>query len=421
MKVAILITDLITNGGAPRQAMLLARWLRAFGHGATLYAVRYCPENCFPEIAASLDIRAVHRLSLAEVRRRNRGRHHGIAGGAKRHLWESRELANLVRDPHDILNPHVRGATRAAVACKRRTGAPIVWMCDDARNWEEPGYRPYYAPPVQWLFDRVMSRLEKPVVRQIDRIVALDHRVKRILESYYGRPVDVIRSGLDSVSFRAQPDAREVIRARYGIEPADFLLLWLGILEPHRHLEDALEGLRLLRLRGRTNIRLLIAGTPEFAPGYVRRLQELVERYRLGNFVRFHLSAVPESEMADYYSAADALVYLAENQCWGLGVFEALACDLPVIVSRACGAHEVLEDRRTAMLVAPRKSEELVDAVAELADAPELRRMLVAEARARVLNQITWEAYARNMLHAFEQVLGERSASVLADHREAFA
>lgn len=82
MRVAILITDLITNGGAPRQAMLLARWLQAFGHDATLYAVRYCPENCFPEIAASLDIRAVHRLSAADVRRRNRGRHHGIASGA---------------------------------------------------------------------------------------------------------------------------------------------------------------------------------------------------------------------------------------------------------------------------------------------------------------------------------------------------
>ena len=421
MRVAILITDLITQGGAPRQAMLLARWLRAFGHDATLYAVRYCPEKCFPEIAASLDIRAVHRLSLADVRRRNRGRHHGLASGAKRHLWESRQLADLVREPCDILNPHVRGATRAAAACKRRTGAPIVWMCDDARNWEEPGYRPYYAPPVQWLFDRVMSRLEKPIVSQIDRIVALDHRVKRILETYYGRPTEVIRSGLDSSSFRGRTDARREIRTLHGIQPDDFLLLWLGILEPHRHLEDALEGLRLLRLRGRADIRFLIAGTPEFAPGYARKLQELVERYRLEEIVQFHLSAVPEKEMPDYYSAADSLVYLAENQCWGLGVFEALACNLPVIVSRACGAHEVLEDRRTAMLVSPRNARHFVDAVSELAGSLELRRMLVAEARARVLNRVTWEAYARNMLRAFEHVLDGRAATLLADHREAFA
>jgi glycosyltransferase involved in cell wall biosynthesis len=421
MRVSILITDLVTSGGAPRQAMLLAQWLQTFGHDATLYAVRHCPEVCFPEIAAPLDIRAVQTLSPEEVRRRNGGRHHGLAGGVKRHLWECHQLADRVRGPCDILNPHVRGATRAAVECKRRTGAPVVWMCDDARNWEEPGYRSYYASPVQWVFDRVMSRMEKPVVREIDRIIVLDHRVKNILEKYYGRPVEVIRSGLDTASFSARPQAREGIRARHGIPANDFLLLWLGILEPHRRLEDAIEGLRLLRLRGRKDVRLLIAGTSAFAPGYASRLQELTTRYRLNDLVRFHLTAMPEKEMADYYSAADALVYLAENQCWGLGVFEALSCDLPVIVSRACGAHEVLRNRKTAMLVSPRDSRELANAIAELADTPGFGRKLVQEARAQVLNQITWEVYATNMLRTFEQVLGERAGHALSAHREAFA
>jgi glycosyltransferase involved in cell wall biosynthesis len=421
MKVAILLTDMITSGGAPRQAMLLAQWLQKFGHEATIYSNRYCPEICFPEIGASLDIRAVTRLSAADVAWRNRGRHHGLVGGVKRHLWESRQLADLVREPSDILNPHVRGATRAAVECKRRTGAPVAWMCDDARNWESPGYRPYYRPPVQWCFDQLMSRLEKPVVRNINRIVALDHRVQKILESYYGRPTDVIRSGLDAVEFRPRPQARWALRARHGIGVNDFLLLWLGIIEPHRRLEDALESMRLLRLHGRDDVRLLIAGTPEFSPGYVRMLQQIAERYHLGDLVRFHLARVPENEMADYYSAADSLVYLAENQCWGLGIFEAMACDLPVIVSRACGAHEVLEDRRTAMLVASRNSAELASAIAELADTPGLGAKLATEARARALSQITWEEYARNMLLAFERVLGETAALAPASHREVFA
>jgi len=421
MRVAILISDLTANGGAPRQAMQLALRLQVLGHDATLYAVRYCPENCFPEIAASLDIRSFERLSLTELRKRARGGHHGLASGARRHLWDSRRLADLVRDSCDVLNPHVRGATRAAVVCKRRLGAPVVWMCDDARNWEEPGYRPHYAPPVQWLFDRAMSWLERPVVRQIDRIVALDHRVKRILEGYYRRPVEVIRSGLDTSSFSARPQTRDEIRARHDIPPDDFLLLWLGILEPHRRLEDALEALRLLRLRGCRRVRFLIAGAAHFNPAYARKLRQIAARYHLEDFVRFHLSAVPEREMADYYSAADALVYLAENQCWGLGVFEALACGLPVIVSRSCGAHEVLDDRRTAMLVSPRNAAEIADAVEDVLEIPELGPQLVREARLRVLSQITWDAYARNMLRAFEQVLEERRHRVRAARREVFA
>ena len=421
MKVAILLTDMITSGGAPRQAMLLAQWLQKFGHQATIYSNRYCPEICFPEIGASLDIRAVARLSPADVDRRNRGRHHGLAGGAKRHLWESGQLADLMREPYDILNPHVRGATRAAVECKRRTGVPVVWMCDDARNWEEPGYRPYYRPPIQWCFDRLMSWLEKPVVRKIDRIIALDHRVQGILESYYGRPADVIRSGVDAVKFCPRAKSRESLRARHGIGVNDFLLLWLGIIEPHRRLEDALESLRLLRLHDREDVRLLIAGTPEFSRGYVRKLQEIVARYQLDDLVRFHLARVPETEMADYYSAADSLVYLAENQCWSLGIFEAMACDLPVIVSRACGAHEVLEDRQTAMLVAPRDPTKLAAAITDLADTAGLSAKLARDARTCVLSQITWEAYARNMLFTFERVLGDAAADTRAAHREVFA
>jgi glycosyltransferase involved in cell wall biosynthesis len=421
MKVAILLSELTANGGAPRQAMLLAQWLQTLGHGATLYAVRYCPENCYPEIGASLDIRAVERLSLAELRKRRHGRHHGLVRGGRRHVWESRQLAALVQDPCDVLNPHVRGATRAAVECKRRTRAPVVWMCDDARNWEERGYRTYYAPPVQWVFDRVMARMERPVVREIDRIIALDTRVKHILENYYGRPAEVIRSGLDPVSFRPRPGARDEIRARHGIGARDFLLLWLGILEPHRHLEDAIEALRLLRQHGRADVRLLIAGSSSFAPGYVRKLEALVARYRLDGWVKFHPAAVPEAEMADYYSAADALVYLAENQCWGLGVFEALACDLPAIVSRACGAHEVLEDRRTAMLVPPRDPVELARAIVDLADSQALREKLIRESRIHVLDRITWEAYARNMLRAFERVLAERHSDLAPVRGEVFA
>jgi glycosyltransferase involved in cell wall biosynthesis len=360
-------------------------------------------------------------LSLEEVRNRLPRRHHGLLRGIKRHFWESHQLANLIEEPYDILNPHVRGATRAAVACKRRTGAAVVWMCDDARNWEEPGYREYYALPLQWAFDRWMARIEKPVVRQIDRTIVLDSRVKEILEGFYGCSVEVIRSGLDASAFREQPEAREGIREKLGIKSGDFLLLWLGIIEPHRRLEDAIEAVRLLRLQGRNELYLLIVGAATFAPEYARRLQELVARYKLQDCVHFQLWPIPDNEMADMYSAADALVYLAENQCWGLGVFEAMACNLPVIVSRACGAQEVLEHGVTAMISAPRDPADLARHVQELLETPMLRERLVQEARVRVIRQITWEAYARNMLRSFEQVLGENKREVARGHRGAFA
>lgn len=421
MRVAILTTELIANGGAARQALMLAQWLETLGHHATIYATEHCPENCYPEVGRTLDIRAVGRISLEEARRRRHERHHNIVRGANRHLLACRALARLVDEPCDVLNPHVRGATRAAVLCKQRTGTPVVWMCEDARNWEQRGYRPYYSVPVQFVFDRVMGLLEKPVVREIDCVVTLDQRVKTIIERYYQRPAEVVHSGVDSISFQKHGKARDEIRVRHGIARNDFLLLWLGILEPHRRLEEVIEALHLLHLRGAGQVKFLIAGSDGIAPSYVQKLHQLASSYRLAGSVRFHLEAIPESEMADYYSAADALVYMAENQCWGLGIFEALACELPVIVSRACGAHEVLEHRETAMLVEPRRPENLARAVSDLIQNPDLAEKLSREARTRVLARFTWDTYARNMLRIFERVLADAEERVSPAHREVFA
>lgn len=421
MKISILTTELIANGGAARQVLMLAQRLEALGHRATVYAMEYCSENCYPEVARNLDIRAVERVSVQEVRRRSRERHHNILRGVNRHLVASRALARIVHEPCDILNPHVRAATHSAVLSKRQTRTPVVWMCEDARNWEQHGYRPYYTAPVQFVFDRVMGLLEKPVVREIDRVVTLDHRVKAIIERYYQRPAEVVRSGVDSISFCKREKARDGIRVRHGIARNDFLLLWLGIVEPHRRLEDVIEALRLLHLRGAGQVKCLIAGSGTIAPEYVQNLHRIAADYRLAGSVRFHLVSIPEREIADYYSAADALVYMAENQCWGLGVFEAIACNLPVIVSRSCGAHEVLLHGETAMLVDPRRPESLARAVTDLIANPSLAEKLSKNARMHVLSRFTWEAYARDMLRIFNRVLSDAAQTVTPLRREAFA
>jgi len=141
-----------------------------------------------------------------------------------------------------------------------------------------------------------------------------------------------------------------------------------------------------------------------YAPKYARQLREFVTEHRLESVVHFALGSVPEEEVADYYSAGDALVYPCENYAWGLSVFEAMACGTPVIVSRGCGAHEVLEDGETAMLVPPRDAEGILRAVTALADRPDLHRRISLQGQQYVQHHMSWERYAREMLEVFGQV-----------------
>lgn len=413
MRISLLIVDLIVNGGSQRQLLQLGKWLQEFGHTVTIYAYRYSPTGCYPELTRSLDVRYVKRCDPHSLPKNPYAMHRRLLLGTKRHLYESWKLAQLIRQPGDVLNPHARAATRAAVYCKRRTGVPVVWMCNDAANWEQPGYRPYFSSPLQWLFDRVMTRLERPVVRDIDRIVALDHRVQKIVEGFYGRPTQVVRSGLDWQAFCERPGARNKIRERHRIPDSAFLLLWLGILEPHRRLEDALEAMRRLREHP-DDIRFLVVGSDAFATRYARQLREFVARHGLDPTVQMVFRSVREEEMPDYYSACDALVYPCENMAWGLAVFEAMACGRPAIVSTVCGAQELLRDRETGLLVPGRDPAALAKAVLELARHRPLWARIAHNAREFVRQQLSWDKYARDMTEVFHETIGKPAALVRA-------
>jgi glycosyltransferase involved in cell wall biosynthesis len=401
MRISLLTVDLVINGGGPRQLLYLAKWLQEFGHQVTIHAYRYNPARCYPNLTALLDIRCVERLDRDWRHDKGHVPSHNPILGAKRQFYESWRLSRLIQDPGDLLNPHDRIAARVAVQWKRKTGAPVVWMCNDAANWEQPGYRPTLPSVLQGLKDRMLGYLDQRAAREFDDVVVLDHRVKQIIEDFYGRPAHVIRSGLDLTAFSEREEGQR-IRERHQIPENSFLVLWFGILEPRRRIEDVLEAVRMLH-QERCDIRFLIVGLDAQAPEYAQRLRQFVSDHQLDSVVRFVLRSVPEEEVADYYRACDALVYPCENYAWGLSVFEAMACARPVIVSRSCGAHEVLEDQQTALLVPHRDPRAIREAVRTLADQTEFHQKISRQGQAYVQQHMSWERYAREMLEVFEQ------------------
>jgi len=78
-------------------------------------------------------------------------------------------------------------------------------------------------------------------------------------------------------------------------------------------------------------------------------------------------------QLAIYYALAEMLVLPTYADTWGLVVNEAMACRLPVILSRAagCGA-ELLRENWNGLLVSPRDVYSLTSAMRRLADQPDL-------------------------------------------------
>jgi len=72
---------------------------------------------------------------------------------------------------------------------------------------------------------------------------------------------------------------------------------------------------------------------------------------------------------------------------WGLVVNEAMACDLPVILSRAAGcASDLLRENETGLLIPPRDIDALASAMKNIADHPESRSAMGAQAGRHIKN-----------------------------------
>src|SRR6202008_2434305 len=96
MNVALLMHELLVEGGGERQCLSLARALQQQGHQVTVYTSAYDPPNCFPETC--LD------LKIVEV---GRGHFRGLRKPAFiRGYLDMAHMARVVAARHEIWNPH---------------------------------------------------------------------------------------------------------------------------------------------------------------------------------------------------------------------------------------------------------------------------------------------------------------------------
>ena len=124
--------------------------------------------------------------------------------------------------------------------------------------------------------------------------------------------------------------------------------------------------------------RLVLVGDGEARPAVEAMFAPFGER------VEF-VGAMPLSELAGVYAAADLYVWPACNEAYGMALLEAQAAGVPVVAGREGGVADVVADGATGLLVEPRSPTAFAAAVRSLLLDPARRRAMGAAAQARVL------------------------------------
>jgi glycosyltransferase involved in cell wall biosynthesis len=107
-------------------------------------------------------------------------------------------------------------------------------------------------------------------------------------------------------------------------------------------------------------------------------------------------------QLSSYYALAEVLVLPTYSDPWGLVVNEAMACGLPVIVSKVAGcAADLVRENSNGLLTLPRDESSLVAAMTKIASHPELRNFMSGNS-SRYISHYSPEAWSLGIIRALE-------------------
>jgi glycosyltransferase involved in cell wall biosynthesis len=262
-----------------------------------------------------------------------------------------------------------------------------VTLQDRLRGWHRTLYAKWYARIESWFYSS--RRLEKVICPA--EVVRQD-----LLECYHVSPdrLVVAHSGVDTAAFNRERrrELRDSARKELGLAAGDFCFLFVGTDWVRKCLLTVLDA-----LAGVPGALLYAVGP--YDPASYRRY---AERAGVAGRVRF---PPRRADIITYYAAADAVVAPSFYEPFGMVPLEAIACGVPVIITRQMGVAEVLDDECAIVLDDPADSAALARAMRRLMEDRQLRERLVlhGERRARMspwdgINQATLDAIRETAL-----------------------
>lgn len=229
--------------------------------------------------------------------------------------------------------------------------------------------------------------------RHIDRVLTSSEESARCIARDFGVAPDRlrnVRNGLDTDLFSPGDEG----------ERDENLLLCVG------RAGDPNKGIRTL-------IRALALAPPEL------RLT-LVDDAHPGNAVfkwarecgvadRLHVTGrVGQEDLIRLYRRAGMVVVPSRYEGFGLPAVEAMACQTPVVATRAGALPEVMALCGGGLVVEPDDPAALADGLRRMHEARTARTAMARDARKRVVEHLSWNRIARATADVYAEVLEER-------------
>jgi glycosyltransferase involved in cell wall biosynthesis len=276
----------------------------------------------------------------------------------------------------------------------------------------------------------LITSIHHPITfdRRIDIAAATTRRKKLTLRRWYGflGMQGKVARRVGKILTVSESSRRDIV-TDFGVDPAHLQVIPLGVDEvfgppsrprvPGRIVAMAsadapMKGIATLleafaKLRTEREVELLLVTRP--TPG--GRTEQLIDRLGIAEHVTF-VSGISDTELVEVMGSAEVACVPSLYEGFSLPTAELMACETPLVVSRAGAIPEVVgPDGLCADLVPPGDVGELERALAAMLDDPERRARMGQAGRRRVLETFSWRAVAEATAAAYEEVIADAQSA----------
>lgn len=230
-------------------------------------------------------------------------------------------------------------------------------------------------------------------LRSADSICATSHTIEKHIHQLINKKVEVIPFGVDLSKF--------VSKKNFDKDDSIFTIGCTKALEKIYNISALILSFSELKQKFPSKkIKLVIVGD-----GSERgTLEKMVSDLQLNEDVVFE-GKLSHAEVVSKINEFDVLVNLSEYESFGVSVVEAMACQIPVIVSDAEGLKEVVNNQNNGTIVSSNNIHQIANALEKLMLNEELRSSIGINAFERVRNNYNWLSNLQQMIAVYNSVL----------------
>ena len=247
------------------------------------------------------------------------------------------------------------------------------------------------------LFKKIFLALGgKALLQNADLVIATsENEFSTYLE--YGvdqKNISMLKHGVDEKEFQSSLSKIQA-RKKWHLPSDHIVLTFVGRIHKIKGLNLLVEAFSLLNTK---KITLVIAGSDD---GYLSQLTTQIKKMKLKNV---HLIGTCfGKDKADLFAASDVFVYPSYSEGFSLGILEAGAAGLPLVITTGCHFPEVKSTG--SGLIAQPKVRDIANSLKKMIDDPELRKSASKKAKKLIIQQYSLSAIGNSLLKTYAEII----------------